>query len=184
MNNEKELTREKNESVVTLPAKAEQETPRILLSATDAYVSDRMKSQPNELSGVDVRVEDKTDPSKHRLSLPDEMVAFEKKYTFKWLMKNKQNLDYACDVRGWVLVNRTYFPGLPRHLFSVNGSIERGDAILAFIKREIAERMRREPSEKSHNMVQGTLGKHKDDSRYYSPDSGTSDREGKDVVQI
>ena len=179
--NKDEKTREENEPT---PAKAEPEGQRILLSATDAYVADRLKSQPNELSGVDIRVEDKKDPTKHRLSLPDEIVAFEKKYTFKWLMKNKQNLDYACDVRGWVLVNRTYFPGLPRHLFSVNGSIERGDAILAFIKKEIADHMRREPSDKSHDRVQGTLGKHRDDPRYYSPDSGTKDQEGKEVVQI
>ena len=151
------------------------EESRILLSNNDAYVHDRMKSQPKTLKDVDVKVEEKRDATKHRLSLPDEILSFEKKYTFRWLMKHKQALDYACDVRGWVLVNRTYFPDLPRHLFSVSGSIERGDSILAFIPRKKADAMRAEPGEKSRNIIKGAFEKHKNDPRFYTPSGSSSE---------
>ena len=156
------------------------EPTRILLSDTDAYVHDRLKGQPKNLKDVDIRVEEKRDQNVHRLSLPKEIKVHENKYRFRWIMKHKQAIDYACDVRGWVLVNRTYFNDLPRHLFTVSGSIERGDAILAFMPRKQAEEILKEPGDKSRDRIQSTFNKHADDPRYYKP----SDKEDKNVIMI
>lgn len=160
-----------------------EETPRVLLSNTDAYIHDRMKAQPKTLE--EIRVDNlgkPKDPSKHRLSLPEELKDYGKKFAFRWLDKNKQSLDYSCDVRGWKILSRNYFPNLPKHLFTVNGSIERGSVILAFIPVELAEEIRKEPGEKSNNIIQGMFEKHSDDPRYYTPQSGTSeDREVKRI---
>jgi hypothetical protein len=89
-------------------------------------------------------------------------------------MKHKQALDYACDVRGWTLVNRTHFPELPRHFFTVSGSFERGDAILAFMPIEKAEALRQEPGRKSTDILENFFGKHSDDPRYYKPKDAES----------
>ena len=159
------------------------ETPRVLLSNADAYVHDRMKGQPKTLDEVDIKVIDKEGlEGKHRLSLPEELEPFKSKYGFRWLFKNKQAIDYACDVRGWVLVNRTYFPDLPRHLFTVSGSIERGDSILSFIPREKAIEILKEPGEKSNQVKQAAFEKHRDDPRFYSPKESKTEEGIKDNV--
>ena len=157
---------------------------RILLSDMDAHIHDRMKAQPKNIEEIDLKVEESRDPSVHRLTLPKEIQKFERRFVFRWLMKHKQALDYSCDVRGWTLVNRSYFPDLPRHLFTVSGSVERGDSILAFMAKKKAEKIRREPGEKSTNIIKGTFEKHKGDPRYYAPDSGTKDAEGAQTVMI
>lgn len=155
--------------------------PTVLVSNTDAYIWDRMKGQPKTLKEVDVRVEEKRDPNRHRLSLPKEIEAYEKKYTFRWIFKRKQAIDDACDIKGWVLVNQWYFPDLPKHLFTSNGSVERGDNILAFMSREKAEEIRRKPGELSRAAVKARFEAHKGDPNYYVP----SDEEtGRNVVGI
>lgn len=153
-----------------------QTTPTVLLSSTDVYIYDRMKSQPKDLESVDLKVEEKHVPGRHRLSLPEELSLYEKKYTFKWLFKRKQAIDEACDIKGWVLVNKTYFPDLPNHLFTANGSMERGDAILAFMPREKAEAIRRKPGELSRNAIKTRFESHKDDPNYYVPKDEDSER--------
>lgn len=161
---------------VETPERTER-TERVLLSTADAYIHDRLQSQPKNLDEIDVKVVD-NEEHKHRLSLPDELVSYEKKYGFRWLFKHKQAIDYACDVRGWLLVNRTHFSELPSHCFSVSGSIERGDSILAFMPIEKAELIRREPGEKSRAVIKATYDKHKDDPNFYVPKEGT-DEDGK-----
>lgn len=166
---------------VTKEEPREEARPSLVLSHTDAYIHDRMKSQPKTLEEVDVQVVEETkDPQKHQLSLPDELIPYGEKYAFRWVMKNKRAIDYSCDVRGWVLVNRTHFPEVAvkaRHLFTINGAIERGDVILAFMPIAKAEAIRREPGQLSSNIIRSQLSKHKDDPRYYKPqDHETGDR--------
>jgi hypothetical protein len=155
-------------------------SPTVLLSSADAYVYERMKSQPKSLDEVDVKVEEKIVPGQHRLSLPNEIKAFEKKYAFKWIFKRPQAISEACDLRGWVLANKTYFPELPNHLFTANGSIERGDSILAFMPQARAEILRRKPGELSRSAIKTRFDAHKDDPNYYVP----KDEEDSKVVGI
>jgi len=171
------------QSETKTPTEAQPEIQRILMSEADAYIADLMKGQPKTLDEVQVKVMDK-DTNVHRLSLPKELEQFEDKFVFRWLMKDKRSLDYSCGVRGWVIVSSRHFGNLPRHLFTANGSIERGDSILGFISRERAEEIRREPGEKSTNLIKGTFQKHKDDPRYYTPDASTNEAEGREVVRI
>ena len=156
--------------------KENQTSPTVLLSSADVYIYDRMKSQPKDLQSVDLKVEDKNVPGRHRLSLPEELSLHEKKYTFKWIFKRKQAIDEACDIKGWVLVNKTYFPDLPNHLFTANGSMERGDAILAFMPRARAEAIRRKPGELSRAAIKTRFDAHKDDPNYYVPKDEDAER--------
>jgi hypothetical protein len=66
-------------------------------------------------------------------------------------------------------VNKWYFPDLPNHLFTANGSIERGDNILAFMSRARAEEIRKRPAELSRNAVKARFEAHKNDPNYYVP---------------
>lgn len=158
----------------------EAQNPTILVTHTDAYIHERMKAQPKTLDDIIVEVSTEPTPEKHRLSLPDELKPHYAKYTFRWIFKSKRAIDEACDIRGWVLANRTHFPELPRHLFTVNGSIERGDNILAFMPNERAKYLRSKPGDESRARIQGQLDKHKDNPNYYVPE----DSESKEVVGI
>jgi hypothetical protein len=155
--------------------------PTSPLSAQDAYLFERLKAQPSTLGEVDVKVEPKVQPNKHRLSLPEELEPYTKKYTFRWIYKTKRAIDEACDVRGWVLVSRLYFPDMPNHLWAISGTMERGDSVLGFMPRARADRLRREPGEESTERIKSSLAKHKGDPKYYKPkDSET----GSQVVMI
>lgn len=155
----------------------ERNQPQVLVSSTDAYIFDRMKGQPKSLADIDVQIVTERKPGQHRLSLPNELLPYDDKYTFRWVYKAKRAIDEACDVKGWVLANRFYFPDLPNHLFTANGSIERGDNILAFMSKKKAEELRKRPAELSNQIKTSTFEKHKGDSRYYVPkDEETEDR--------
>lgn len=173
---------EKTEKIVEKPIQAPvaDKSPTVLLSQTDAYVHERIKAQPKTREEIDVRVEEKFDPNHHRLTLPKELDPFLKKYSFHWIFKKEQAISEACDIKGWVLVNRSHFPELPNYLFSVTGSIERGDLILAFMNSERAKRMREDPVIKSKEMVKSKLGAHKGDPDYYVP----KDEEDNRVIGI
>lgn len=146
------------------------EIPKIILNQTDAYVYERMKSQPDSLRDVEIKVgDDNRDPNTHHLTLPKEFDQYKPKFAFRWIMKSKKAIDEACDVRGWVLVNKTYFPDIPDHFFTVSGSVERGDLILAFMSEKKAEKLRAAPREQSAEMVSSTFSKHKEDPRFYAP---------------
>ena len=145
------------------------DSPKILVTHEDAYIHERMKHQPQSLEEVDVRVEEKFQPGVHRLSLGSEFDEYKKKYTFRWINKTKRGIDEACDLKGWVLANRTFFPDLPNHLFGVNGSVERGTNILAFMPNERAQVLRDRPGQLSREKIKSTLDKHKDDPYFYTP---------------
>ena len=131
-----------------------QERPSLtLVSDLDAYVSQRMKSGPKTLDEVLFVKEKEYTPGEHRLSLPKELHKYENRFAFRWINKKKRAIDDAINLKGWVLVNRALFPDLSNHLFTTAGGVEVGDTILAFMKKERAEEIRRAPGEKSKNLL-------------------------------
>lgn len=166
------------------PAHTEKASPTVLLSQADAYIHERIKSQPKTLSEVDVKIEETFDPNHHRLSLPRELDSYLKKYTFHWIYKNPRSISEACDIKGWVLVNRTHFDDLPNHLFSVTGSIERGDMILGFMKATRAEKYRSDVALKSSLAVKSRIGAHKGNPDFYVPSDKTEEGEKSSVIGL
>lgn len=167
-------------------APAEKAEPVVIVSDRDAHIYDRMKSQPKSIEEVDLRTADvgKDGEVPNILALPKELKEYEKKYNFCWVFKNPRSIDEYIDVLGFTMVNKALFPKLPKHLFTANGSIERGDSILMFMPQEKAEILRRRPGEISRERIKSTLvqdlDKWKDlgDDRYYRPDSGVSENDG------
>ena len=135
--------------------------PLRIMSEMDSYLADRMKAQPASLDDVaKVTALDDAQAKRHRLSLPSyfETLAYQSPkdpgpYVFRWLFKAKQAIDHALNVTGWLLVNRTYFPDAPKWLFSANGGVEVGDAILAFMPTKQALTIRNRPSEVSRERL-------------------------------
>lgn len=158
--------------------------PTVILSHVDAYIHERVKAQPKTRQEIDVKLEEKVNPEHHRLTLPYELDEFKKKYAFHWILKSPRGISEACDIKGWVLVNKTHFPELPNHLFSVTGSIERGDLILGFMKLEKAERYRREVGELSTEKVKGMQGAHRGKPGYYVPSDTSEEGEKSQVIGI
>lgn len=89
------------------------------------------------------------------------------KYIFRWLNKNKRALDNSINVRGWFLVNRSYFNEAPRILFSVNGGVENGDSILGFMPVSKAIAMREKPSKDSQDRVRSESNRHENNPHFY-----------------
>lgn len=166
------------------PQDTEQRTePVVIKTELDAYITERVKGQPRSLTEVVAIVEPRT--SVGRMALPDELEKFSYdctvgesckvhlwafdedirrwtysnrgQFIFRWLTKNKRALDEALDVRGWVIVNRQYFPQLPKYIVSANGIVERGSAILGFMAVEKALKLRHAPAEKSTNRVRSRI---------------------------
>ena len=159
------------------------------MSEEDAYIHDRMKSQPKTLEEVLMVKEKKYAPGEHRLSLPKELRVYEDKFAFRWINKHKRAVDDAI-IKGWVIVNRRLFPDVAekaKHLFSTSGAIEKGDAILAFMNKEIAMQIRRAPGEKSNAYLKAALEKGtqplpKGQSGFYKPED-TSEKEDVGIEQ-
>ena len=159
-----------------------QETAPILqmLAEDDRYIADRMKSQPRTLDDVLMVKERRYAPGEHRLTLPKEFKVYEDKLAFRWLNKKKRSIDDAI-IKGWIIVNKTIFPEVAKkskYLFSTSGAIERGDAVLACIKKEIAESIRRAPGLKSsaylkNQLAKGTQPLPKGQSGFYKPEDTT-----------
>ena len=174
-------TSKKSERKVQMQAQLEEAaSPQVLVSHTDAHIHERMKAQPKDLKEVEIHVRERSRDLKHQLSLPEELEPFEKKYRFRWLMKTKRAIDWACDVRGWSLLNRSYFPDLPRYLFTVNGSVERGDTILAFMPQTRAEELARVPGQRSSEIIKSQFEKHQGNPNFYVP----KDDETREVIGI
>src|SRR3990167_5755620 len=96
--------------------------PFQVMAEEDAYIADRMKSQPKTLEEVFMVKERKYAPGEHRLSLPKELRKYEDRFVFRWLNKKKRAIDDAI-IKGWVLVNRRLFPDVAenaKHLFSTS----------------------------------------------------------------
>jgi len=174
------LENKKQDEVETPLSKAEPKLPdppresvttNILVSDMDAYLLDRQKSQPKSLDEVDIQVFEKPAQGRHQLSLPVELEAYEKKYAFCWIYKKKRSIDEAMNIYHWVMVNRTLFPDLPKHLFTSNGAIEQGDEILMFRSKSVDEEMRKAPGLESTRNLKARTEAHKDDPAFYIPKS-------------
>lgn len=169
-------------------APVKQEAPVLqVMSGEDAYILDRMKSQPKTLDDVLLVKEKQYAPGEHRLSLPKEFKKYERKFIFRWINKKKRAVDEA-NIKGWVFVNMLLFPNVAKeakHLFSTSGAVEKGDCILAFMNKEVALQIRRAPGEKSSAHIKAQLSKGTDklpegQSGFYVPDD-TSEKEDKGI---
>ena len=124
------------------------------------------------------------DKSQSRSALPDDVKkAFEKReLAARWINKDKKMIDRAIHIRGWVIVNKMYFPELDKHYFTANGTIENGDSILGFMPVAQADRLRRRPGEISQERIKNLpVEKFKNEQGekigYYKP-ALTSEKDG------
>ena len=184
---EKELKEDVKQETVKAPSPAAEPQVTVLRSEFDAFIMDRMKSQPKTLEEVELRVVERPKEGKHQLSLPDSLEPYTKKYAFCWIFRHKKAIDEACSQYHWVLCNKTYFPDVAEeapHVFSANGSIELGDQILAFRSRKVDDEMRRMPGIESTEKIQRRKEAHTNDPAFYIPESDefeTDPRTGKRV---
>jgi hypothetical protein len=168
------------------PNPVESAEPVVLVSEMDAYIHERMKGQPKTIAEIDAKVIKNYDDPTSILEIPKELKKLEDKYSFCWISKKKRSIDEYIDVLEFSFVNRAIFPSLPKHLFTANGSIERGDLILAFLPIKQAEILRNRPGELSREKVKSTLVQDLDrwkdtgDEKFYKPDSGVSEGEEKE----
>jgi len=160
----------------------EQQKPElhVVMAQDDAYIADRIKSQPKTLDEVLLMKERQYAPGEHRLSLPQELRQYQNKVAFRWINKKKRAIDDAIDLKGWVFINRLSFKNIPDRLFSNSGAIERGDTVLMYMPLEMAERIRRTPGEKSTAILKAHLAKgeeklSKGQSGFYKPTESASD---------
>ena len=89
------------------------------------------------------------------------------KYVFRWLLNHKRSIGEAKNIHGWLLVNRTLFSDAPKILFSINGAVEEGDCILAFMPAEMALEKRGLPSEKSMSKIKSEEERFKGNPNFY-----------------
>ena len=179
----------KVESPIEPVVESKVETPQrqtlTLVSETDAYIADRMKSQPKTIDEVAMLKPKAYSPGEHRLSLPRELKEYEGRFAFRWINKKKRSLDDAIDVKGWVVINRALFPDISEHLFASSGAIERGDAILMFYSKERqrayhaanalkAKRLRTSTPMLADNLPSVEKGK----AGFYKPKNTSADDEG------
>jgi hypothetical protein len=150
---------------------AEKAQNLVIHSEIDAFVMDRLKSQPKTLEEIDAVVVEKPKDGKHQLSLPEELDPYLPKYAFCWMFKRKQSLDQACDLYHWSFTNRTYFPEMPDYLFSARGVMERGDVVLMFRPKRIDDEMRKQPGIESLERIKARTEAHKGDPRFYVPEA-------------
>ena len=162
-------------------------TPTVIMTEADAYIHERVASQPTSLDEVR-RAVVYTDTEQNRLSLPDYFERFSHdctrgqgcqvhswhdeggrwsygnrgEFIFRWIKKAKRAIDHAMNVQGWFFVNRRYFPEAPHHLFSANGGIELGDLILFFLPAKQALLLRAAPGKRSTEMVRSRMTRIKD----------------------
>ena len=161
-----------------LTAQESGSTPLIITSGIDAYVHDRLKSQPKTLDEIKIRAVE-PEPNTHQLTLPDDIQKLldSQGYAPRWVNKDKRAIDRAIDIRGWTMVNRTLFPTISKHHFTANGIIERGDSILCFMPKERAQALRAVPGQKSMERVRNLpvydlndKSKPVDRDHHYKPD--------------
>jgi len=153
-----------------IPVQPERQVQNIQIhSEIDSMLLDRLKSQPKTLDEIDLEVISKPKEGIHKLTLPEELEPYTKKYAFCWIFKRKQSIDEACDQLHYKLTNRTYFPELPDHVFSARGIIERGDNVLAFRPVRIDVEMRKAPGIESTNRIKARQTAHEGDPNFYIP---------------
>lgn len=160
----------------------ETQRPTMVMSELDSMIYERIKAQPSTLDHIDISVSRTEAPGLHRMSLPPyfeqfsydctrgdacdvhtvdkktgKVISGKGKYIFRWILKVKQAVDQAMNLKGWYLVNLTYFPDAPRIHFSTSGGVENGDAILSFIFYEKALKIRKFPGEKSQEKLRSQM---------------------------
>ena len=161
-----------------------------IMTNTDAYINERMKGQAASVEDVLGRKAAMRDDTSHRLELPNYFKKFsydhpqvggKGKLVFRWIYKHKRAIDYAMNVRNWVLVNRRHFKDAPRHLFSANGGVEEGDNILAWIPAQEALTLRNAPGKKSSEHLRAIKSKGDEEGFYHAKLSPESE-EGSDTA--
>lgn len=177
-------TAEPIEKETKIEARADVATPQtmILKSELDAYVSERLREQPATIDDIQVKFNAERAEKHNILALPKELEKYGKNYAFRWINKKKRSIDNALDVIGWTFVTLNYFKDLPKHLFTSNGVIERGDAIMAFMPIKQAESIRLRPAQLSRERVRSApvqnLRKWEDrGEKYYKPDLGAAEND-------
>lgn len=146
----------------------------IMLSETDAFIADRIKSQPKTLTEIETQVLEKPREGYHNLSLPNELKDYEKRFAFCWIFKHPRAIDQACTLYHWVICNKVYFSEVSDkspHLFNANGVIMRGDEILMFRSKKVDEEMRKVPGLESAQMIKNRTQAHEGDPAFYIPKS-------------
>lgn len=157
----------------------------VIKTETDAYINERLQTQPKTIA--DIKVKEPTD-TLNLLALPKQITdcLTKRNLTPRWINKDKRMIDRALDIRGWTLFNRVFFPELPKHLFTANGTVENGDSILGFMPAENAERLRRRPGEISQERIRNLpMEKYKNEQGekigYYKP-ALTAEKDGEFIT--
>ena len=163
----------------------EERPPLTIVSNEDAYIANRMKSQPQTLDEVLEVKEPVYAPGKHRLSLPDELLGYEDRFRFRWVNRKKRALDDAIDVKGWNFVNKALFPHLDKHLFTTGGAIERGDAVLMFMSQAKAKAINKmvhtkAKQQRDSNPMLNPPQEQEGQSGFYKPKDTSAEKDGVD----
>lgn len=158
----------------------------VIKTEMDAYINEVMQTQPKSLD--DIKIVESTDAPTNRIALAkDIQEALSKKgLTPRWINKDKKMIDRAIHIRGWLIVNKIYFPDIKKYHFTANGTIENGDSILGFMPSERADKLRRRPGEISQERIKNLpIDKYKGDQGekigYYKP-ALTSEKDGEMVT--
>ena len=158
--------------------------PTVIMTEADAYIHERVASQPATLDEVR-KIVVHTDAETNRLSLPDYFERYshdctqgrvckvhtwkhdEEKnrwsygnkgeFIFRWVRKVKRAIDEAMNVKGWKFVNQRYFPDAPGYLFSANGGVELGDELLFFLPAQQALLLRAQPGKRSNEAIRSRM---------------------------
>ena len=160
------------------------------MSPEDAYITERVASQPPTLDEVR-KVVVYTDSTRNRLALPPYFERYSYdcssppdcaehpwkqdaegrwsygnrgEFIFRWIKKTKRAIDHAMNVQGWLFVNRRYFPDAPGHLFSAYGGVELGDVLLFFLPAKQALALRALPGKRSTEALKARLTPTRDGS--------------------
>jgi hypothetical protein len=143
-------------------------SPQIVMSNTDAELSDIIASQSAEF---DIR-----DPKTYNpFDIPEECkVRSDKDYRYRWVSKDKRMIERAM-YKGWKICNKMNSPYIPSRLFGLHGAVEKLGHLLAFIPLKKAEDMRKESGDKSREAVKLYTEDIKKDPRFYDAKIGEKD---------
>lgn len=148
-------TQSQPEPIVEQPQAQEKPQTFVIKTELDAYVNERLIGQPQNLEQVEAKDVSDDSLTMHMLKLPPaiQKALDDRGMVPHWINKDKRMIDRALDVRGWTLFNRVFFPKLPRHYFTANGTVEMGDCILGFMPAKKAEILRKRPGEISQERI-------------------------------
>ena len=161
--------------------------PTVIMTESDAYIHERLASQPATIEEIRAREVNSPESVKNRLALPDffERYSYDctvgqackahawkydestnrwsygnrGEFIFHWTKKTKRAIDHAMNVVEWAFVSRRYFPDAPTYLFSANGGIELGDVILFFMPAKQALLIRNAPGKRSTEILKSRISR-------------------------